>query len=61
LNLVDALKGKGYPASIIDTTTAGLYIVSMKGFNTYVEAMSQLDQIKKAGFFSSWILKKQRG
>jgi len=36
-------------------------VVSMKGFADYNEAVNQLDAIKKAGFASSWILKKQRG
>ncbi len=61
LKLISMLKEKGYPASIVDTTPGGLYIVSMKGFGSYDEAANQLIEIKKAGFPSSWILKKQRG
>lgn len=61
LKLVSMLREQGYPAAVIDTTSGGLYIVSMKGFNTYNEAAKQLDDVKKAGFASSWILKKQRG
>ena len=61
LKLISMLRDQGYPASIADTTPGGLYIVSMKGFNNYDEAVSQLGDIKKAGFSSSWILKKQKG
>ena len=61
LKLITMLKEQGYPASIIDTTSGGLYIVSMKRFGNYDEAANQLSEIKKSGFPSSWILKKQRG
>lgn len=61
LKLIEELREQGYPAAIIDTTPGGLYIVSMKGFNSYDEAQRQLDEVKKSGFASSWILKKQRG
>jgi hypothetical protein len=61
LKLISMLAEQGYPASVVDTTPGGLYIVSMKGFNNYDEAVSQLGDIKKAGFSSSWILKKQKG
>jgi hypothetical protein len=61
IKLIDRLKEQGYPAAVVDTTPGGLYIVSMKGFSNYSEAENQLDEIKKAGFSSSWILKKQRG
>ena len=61
LKLISMLKEQGYPASVVDTTPGGLYIVSMKGFSSYNEASNQLGEVKKAGFPSSWILKKQRG
>jgi hypothetical protein len=61
LKLMSVLQQQGYPATIVDTTAGGLYVVSMKGFADYNEAVNQLDAIKKAGFASSWILKKQRG
>ena len=61
LKLIGELREQGYPAAIIDTTPGGLYIVSMKGFNSYDEAQQQLDEVKKSGFASSWILKKNRG
>jgi len=32
----------------------------MKGFTDYSEAKDQLSEIKKAGYPSSWILKKQK-
>lgn len=61
VKLIEILQHQGYPAAIIDTTPGGLYIVSMKGFANYTEAVNQLDEIKKAGFASSWILRKIRG
>lgn len=61
VKLTELLQLQGYPAAIVDTTPGGLYIVSMKGFTDYSEAVNQLDEIKKAGFASSWILKKLRG
>ncbi len=60
LGLISKLQEQGYPASVVDTTPAGLYIVSMKGFNEYGEAIAQLDMVKKAGFPSSWILKNKK-
>jgi cell division septation protein DedD len=61
LKLISMLQEQGYPAAVVDTTPGGLYIVSMKGFNKYDEANTELDEIKKAGFSSSWILKKNKG
>jgi len=61
LKLISQLREQGYPAAIIDTTPGGLFMVSMKGFNSYDEAQKQLDEVKKTGFASSWIFKKQRG
>jgi hypothetical protein len=61
LNLIRTLQQQGYPATIVDTTSGGLYIVSMKSFTDYTEAENQLGEVKKAGFSSSWILKKQKG
>ena len=60
LSLISTLQQQGYPAAIADTTPGGLYIVSMKSFTDYNEAEKQLDEVKKAGFSSSWILKKQK-
>jgi len=61
LKLIKMLQEKGYPASIVDTTSGGLFIVSMKGCGSYEDAANQLAEVKKAGFSTSWILKKQRG
>lgn len=61
LKLVSMLREQGYPASVVDTTSGGLYIVSIKGFNKYDEATIELDEIRKEGFPSSWILKKNKG
>jgi cell division protein FtsN len=61
VKLINTLRQQGYPASVVDTTPSGLYVVSMKGFTDYYEAVNQLSEIKKAGFESSWILKKRRG
>jgi cell division protein FtsN len=61
LKLISMLQQKGYPAAVVDTTPGGLYVVSMKGFSTLDEATNQLNEIRKDGFPSSWILKKHRG
>jgi hypothetical protein len=61
LKLISTLQQQGYPATIVDTTTSGLYIVSMKSFTDFKDAENQLDEVKRAGFSSSWILKKQKG
>ncbi len=58
--LIGMLKAQGYPASVVDTTPNGLYIVSMKGFNDFDKATQQLAEVKKSGFSSSWILKKRK-
>jgi len=58
LKLIAILQEQGYPAAVVDTTPGGLYVVSMEGFNDYSEATTQLEEIKKAGFSGSWILKK---
>lgn len=61
LKLISTLHEQGYPAAVVDTTSGGLYVVSMKGFSDYNEAASELNEIKKDGYTSSWILKKRRG
>lgn len=58
---VALLREQGYPASITDTTSGGLFIVSMRSFPDYTEACTQLEEIKKAGFTASWILKRHKG
>jgi hypothetical protein len=61
LRLISTLVEQGYPASVVDTTPSGLYVVGMIGFNLYDEAVNQLSEIKNAGFESAWILKKHKG
>ncbi len=61
LKLINTLQEQGYPASVVDTTSGGLYVVSLNGYASYKEAATQLDVIKKSGFSSSWILKKHKG
>lgn len=60
LRLVSDLCKQGFPASIVDTTSSGLYVVSIKGCNQYDEAVMLLAEIKDTGFPGSWILKKQK-
>lgn len=61
MKLVEMLKQQGYQAAIIDTTSGGLFVVSMQGFDSYDQASGKLAELKKTGFASSWILKKSRG
>ncbi len=61
LKLLGMLQEQGYPAAIVDTTSHGLYVVSMIGFDSYTEALSRLGEIRKNGFSTSWILKKNKG
>lgn len=61
LKLIAILQEQGYPATVVDTTAGGLYVVSMSGSYNLTDAKTQLSEIKKAGFTSSWILKKNRG
>jgi len=60
LKLITMLQEQGYPATVVDTTAGGLYVVSMNGFSNLSDAKNGLSEIKKAGFSSSWILKKNR-
>ncbi len=59
LKHINSLEEQGYAATVVDTTPAGLYVVSLKGFATYDEATKQLSELKKAGFTSYWIFKKK--
>lgn len=61
IKLISILEKQGYPACIVDTTPSGLFVVSMKGFDNYNEAITKLGEIKKNGFAASWILKKNKG
>jgi hypothetical protein len=58
LKLIEELKSKGYPASIIDTTSGGMYVVSIKGFDSRSNAFQELTAIKNAGYSSAWIKHK---
>jgi len=58
---IQALKDLGYNGAVLDTTPAGLIMVSMKKFDSYQDAAAQLNIIKKAGYSSYWIYKKKRG
>jgi hypothetical protein len=60
VKLINMLHVQGYSASIVDTTSGGLYIVSMKESDNFDEATNQLQEIKNAGYPTSWILKKHR-
>ena len=58
LKFVENMKLQGYSAQIADTTSGGLFIVSIKGCSSKEEATSQLKILQAEGFSSSWILKK---
>jgi nucleoid DNA-binding protein len=59
LKMIEELKSKGYPASIIDTTSKGMYIVGIRGFGTRLDALSALPGIKDAGYTGAWIMRKK--
>ena len=56
--MLNELKAKGFPATIIDTTGSGLFVVSIQGFEARSEASSQLPVIKEAGYSGAWIMRK---
>ena len=58
LKMIDELISKGFPASIIDTTSHGMYVVSIKGFTGKSNALQELPSIKGAGYQGAWILHK---
>lgn len=59
LKMLAELKSKGYPASIIDTTSKGMYVVGIKGFGSRFDALSALPGIKEAGYTGAWIMRKK--
>lgn len=59
LKMIAELKSKGFPASIIDTTSKGMYIVGIKGFVSRREALSALPGMKEAGYTGAWIMRKK--
>jgi len=56
--LLALLRQKGYPATIVDTTKRGLFVVSIEGFTSMEKALGRLRSIKNAGYPSAWIMKK---
>jgi len=57
--LIRQLSLQGYPASIIDTTSSGMFIVGIAGFQNRADALKALPGIRNAGYSSAWI--KHRG
>jgi hypothetical protein len=58
LKMIDELTAKGYPAAIIDTTSHGMYVVSIKGFSLRTNAVEELASIKGDGYSGAWIMHK---
>jgi len=58
LKMIEELKTKGYPAALIDTTSHGMYVVSIKGFAIRSKAVQELSSIKSAGYSGAWIMHK---
>jgi len=58
LNLVNDLHGKGFNASIVDTTKSGLIRVSIQSFSDKNEAVQQLAVIRSRDFAGAWLLQK---
>ncbi|MBK7213399.1 MAG: SPOR domain-containing protein [Bacteroidales bacterium] len=56
LKLIEELKSKGYAASIVDTTSKGMYIVSIQGFSKRQEAAEKLDAVRSAGYTGAWVM-----
>jgi hypothetical protein len=55
-NYVDALKRKGYPASIVDKNRHGLFVVSISGFQDKESAVTQLLSIRTTENPDAWIM-----
>jgi hypothetical protein len=55
-NYVDALKRKGYPASIVDKNRYGLYVVSISGFGDKEIAIAQLSRIRSSENPEAWLM-----
>ena len=53
---VDALKRKGFPASIVDKNRHGLYVVSISGFNDKETATAQLALIRTSENPDAWLM-----
>jgi cell division septation protein DedD len=57
-NLVAKLKDEGYNAGIFDTTTTGLFRVSVDTFSNKDEAIAQLAVVRSNNYSSAWLLSK---
>lgn len=57
LKLIEELKLKGYSASIVDTTSKGMYIVSIQGFSKRQDAAEKLEAVHQAGYTGAWIMR----
>jgi len=55
-NYVDALKRKGYAASIVDKNRHGLYVVSISGFGDKETAIAQLSRIRSSENPEAWLM-----
>ena len=58
LKMLADLKSGGYPAQIIDTTSKGLFVVSIEGFAIRSEALRKLPALREAGYTGAWIMRK---
>jgi hypothetical protein len=58
VNLVAKLKKEGYNAGIFDTTTTGLFRVSVGTFVSRDEAIGQLAAVRSTNYSSAWLLSK---
>jgi cell division septation protein DedD len=57
-NLVTKLKLEGYDAGIYDTTTSGLFRVTVGTFISRDEAIGQLATVRSTNYSSAWLLSK---
>jgi cell division septation protein DedD len=57
-NLVAKLKQEGYDAEIFDTTTTGLFRVSVGTFLSRDKAIGQLAAVRSTKYSSAWLLSK---
>ena len=57
-NMVAKLKQEGYDAGIFDTTTTGLFRVSVGTFDSRDDAIGQLAMIRSGNYSSAWLLSK---
>jgi Sporulation related domain. len=56
--MVAKLKQEGYDAGIFDTTTTGLFRVSVGTFVSRDEAIGQLAMVRSGNYSSAWLLSK---